>query len=106
VGVRHNVVGASFGWPEPLTSPPLRDRRNKILWMLSRPARTASTADLLISASLNGSDLHVQRRVEGQVTPGSSRPSVINLPAAGCWTFSLRWGDQNDVVSVRYVSSD
>ncbi len=80
----------------PLLVPPAKDHTNKILWV----DRKAGAADLLISASLNGSDLRVQRRVAGG--PG---PSIINVPKAGCWTFSLTWGDNHDVVAVRYRDS-
>src|SRR4249919_939252 len=34
VGRRHRIVGHSFGWPEPLRSPSLPARHNKILWEL------------------------------------------------------------------------
>jgi hypothetical protein len=84
-----------------LVSPPSRHYANKILW---RSKQTGS-ADLLISASLNGSALRVERRVEGDLTPGTSRPSTINLPRAGCWTFSLKWSDTSDLVAVRYSNT-
>ena len=100
IGVQHNIIGAVFA-PR-LVSPPSRQYTNKILWTSER---TGGSADLLISASLNGSTLHVERRVEGNMTPGSSRPSIIDIPKAGCWTFSLRWGETSDVVAVRYGGS-
>jgi hypothetical protein len=40
----------------------------------------------------------VQRRVQGG--PGAS---IINMPRAGCWTFSLRWPGNHDVVAIRYI---
>ncbi len=91
VGAEHKIEGAVFG--RPLVSPPARDHTNKILWVAKQPGRD----DLMVSASLNGTDLQVQRRVEGG--PG---PSIINVPKAGCWTFSLNWGSNHDVVAVRY----
>ena len=91
VGTRHSIVGAVFG--RPLMAPPAGDHANKILWV----AKRAGAADLVVSASLNGTDLRVQRRVEGG--PG---PSIINMPEAGCWTFSLTWDDNRDAVAVRY----
>jgi hypothetical protein len=105
MGRRHVIVGASFAWPQPFTAPPLPDRHNKILWELQRPGHAADTADLLITASLNDSEVVVYRRVEGQVTPGHTRPSIIDVPEPGCWTFRLTWGDERDMVSVRYRSS-
>jgi hypothetical protein len=105
VGRRQRIIGHSFGWPEPFRSPPLRDRHNKILWELQLPGHGAATTDLLITASLNDSEMVVHRRVEGHVTPGRSRPSIIDVPEPGCWTFSLTWGADRDTVSVRYRSS-
>jgi hypothetical protein len=99
VGARHRIVGDVFGWP--LVAPPASDHNNKILWR-SRHAGAAGRADLHISASLNGSGLRIQRRVDGDPTPGPFRPSIINVPQAGCWTFSLSWGHTRDVVAVRY----
>ena len=91
VGAEHKIEGAVFG--RPLVSPPARHRHNKILWVAKQPGRD----DLIVSAALNGTDIQVQRRVEGG--PG---PSIINVPKAGCWTFSLSWGSNHDVVAVRY----
>jgi hypothetical protein len=105
IGRRHVIVGASFAWPQPFMAPPLADRHNKILWQLQRSGHAADTADLLIAASLNGSELVVRRRVQGRGTPGRTRPSIIDVPKPGCWTFSLAWGDERDTVSVRYRSS-
>ena len=99
VGARHKIVGDVFGWP--LVAPPARDHSNKILWR-SRHAEAAGRADLHISASLNGSVLRIQRRVEGDLTPGPFRPSIIDVPESGCWTLSLRWGHTRDTVAVRY----
>ena len=82
VGRRHSIVGHSFVWPEPFRSPPLPDRHNKILWELQRPGHAADTADLLITASLNDSELVVHRRVEGHVTPGRTRPSISRCAGA------------------------
>jgi len=101
VGRRHRIVGHSFVWPEPFTSPPLLDRNSKILWELQRPGHAADSADLLITASLDRSERLVHRRVEGHVTPGRARPSIIDVPEPGCWTFSLAWGAERDPVSVR-----
>jgi hypothetical protein len=106
VGMRHTIIGHSFTWPEPLRFPPLPDRHNKILWELRGTGHSADSADLRITASLNGSQMVVQRRVDGHVTPGPFRPSIIDLPKPGCWTFSLAWGAVRDTVSVRYRRSD
>jgi len=96
VGARHSISGDVF--VAPLRSPPARDHNNKILWR----TRHSGGGDLFVSASLNGSAVTVHRRIQQTMTVGSAMPSIINVPEAGCWTFSLRWGRQRDVVAVRY----
>lgn len=91
-GVGGDIVGVLFGWP--LTSPPPRGRQNKILWV----ARVSEGGEpLRIAARLVSSDLVVVRQVQGG--PG---PSVVNLPAAGCWRFELTWSGHADQLYVPY----
>jgi hypothetical protein len=91
---------AAILWADPLRSPPPRDHNNKILWVSHAPMTPGS--DLRISAQLmSGSrptGAPVARRVMGG--PG---PSIINLPAAGCWRLTLRWSHTTDVLDLRYV---
>jgi hypothetical protein len=96
VGARHHISGDVFGWP--LRAPPDRDHANKILWR----TRHSGGGDLFVAASLNGSTVRVHRHVEQSMSVGTAMPSIINVPQAGCWTFSLRWGHQRDLVAVRY----
>jgi hypothetical protein len=91
-GISGDIVGVLFGWP--LTSPPPRDRQNKILWV----ARVSAGGEpLRITARLVNSDLAVVRQVQGG--PG---PSVIDLPAAGCWRFELTWSGHSDQLYIPY----
>jgi hypothetical protein len=92
---------AAILWADPLLSPPPKDHNNKILWV----SHTASTSgsDLRISAQrMVGAEplgAPVYRRVMGG--PG---PSIINLPAAGCWRLTLRWSRSTDALDLRYVA--
>jgi hypothetical protein len=91
-GVRGDLVGVLFGYP--LTSPPPHDRQNKILWV----SRVGSDGGpLTIRAHLMGSDLTAVRHLHGG--PG---PSVVDMPAPGCWEFDLAWSESTDQVYVRY----
>ncbi len=91
-GARGDIVGVLFG--QPLTSPPYpRGRQNKILWV----ARVSGVGPLRIAAHLMNSDVAVVRHVRGG--PG---PSIIDLPAAGCWRFDLTWSGYSDQVYVAY----
>jgi hypothetical protein len=90
---------------DPLRAPAVAGHGNKILWLARPVAGTRSTAggespDLKIHATLNGSALAVDREVVGG--PG---PSIIDVPAAGCWTFALSWSSHHDRLALAYSSS-
>ena len=99
LGKGGQIAGIVFG--HPLTSPPRKDRNNKILWVSH--ASTKPGSDLLIRAQrMTGSGAvgsPVTRRVIGG--PG---PSIIDLPSAGCWRLTLRWSGQRDTLDVRYAN--
>lgn len=92
---------AAILWADPLRSPPPKDHNNKILWVSHAPPVPGS--DLRISAQrMTGSTpvgASVNRRVMG--SPG---PSIVNLPAAGCWRLTLRWSARVDTLDLRYVA--
>jgi hypothetical protein len=92
LGVRGDIVGAVFG--DPLSYPPMHDRRNKILWISKLEVRGDP---LKIRAVLRGSNRVVNREVVGG--PG---PSIIDMPAVGCWTFTLSWSGHTDTVYIEY----
>ncbi|GAA1201940.1 hypothetical protein [Pseudonocardia alaniniphila] len=87
-----HVAAILFG---PLTSPPEPGRNNKILWVAREPA---STGPLLITARRSPGDPPVVREV-----PGGPGPSAVDLPAPGCWTLDLRWGERTDTVRLNYL---
>jgi hypothetical protein len=93
---------AAILWADPLRSPPAKDHNNKILWVAHAPPVPGS--DLRISAQrMTGSTpvgASVNRRVMG--SPG---PSIINLPAAGCWRLTLHWSGRVDTLDLRYLAS-
>jgi hypothetical protein len=87
-------------WAYPLLSPPPKTHNNKILWV-SEVAPGASplviTAQKMVGAVRTGAP--VERQVAGG--PG---PSIINLPAAGCWRLSLQWSGHIDEMDLNYLS--
>jgi hypothetical protein len=94
VGVNGTIVGVLFGYP--LRSPARPDRSNKILWV----SRVAAQGPLTIEARLSGST-----RVESRTVENGPGPSIIDMPAAGCWIFTLSWSGQEDQVAVPYRGS-
>jgi hypothetical protein len=92
-GSQGNIVGVLFG---DLHSPPAADQGNKILWV-ARVAGGSGNPDLKIHATLNGSQVAVDRVVTGG--PG---PSLVDVPQAGCWTFTLSWSGHQEEVALPY----
>lgn len=94
LGDRGDIVAILWADHEPLQSPPAATRNNKILWV-SR----VGGGDLTIDATLESSGRHVTRSV-----PGGPGPSIIDLPAPGCWSLDLTWGTAHDHMLLEYVA--
>ena len=97
-GDRGDIVAILFA--QPLSAPPAEDHGNKILWVSRLPLDVGQT--LTITARLVGGEgtsvSEVTREVEGG--PG---PSIIDLPAPGCWQMTLTWGTHTDTMSLAYM---
>jgi hypothetical protein len=85
---------------DPLFSPPSTHKTNKILWVSRLPVGTAST--LRIAAQRMVGSQRVGSPV-GRVVAGGPGPSIIDLPAPGCWRLSLRWSGHTDSVDLAYT---
>ncbi len=99
LGVRDDIAAILWARHDPLISPALPDRNNKILWV-SRVALN-SVANLQIKARrMVGSQPvgPVQRRE----VLGGPGPSSINMPSPGCWLFQLTWAGHRDSVALEY----
>jgi hypothetical protein len=94
LGDRGDILAAIFG--DPLTANRTDDAANKILWV----ARSEhDPGDLTITATRDGTTTAETRTVAGG--PG---PSIIDLPAAGCWRLSLVWPGHTDTLDLIYRS--
>ena len=97
VGRDGRIAAIVFG--DPLTVPPRRDRDNKILWV---PRSTPSGfSDLVIRAQRTRGTAALGRPVTRRVAGGPG-PSIIDLPAPGCWRLSLRWSGRSDTLDLVY----
>jgi hypothetical protein len=99
VGNSGEIAAIVFGFP--LLAPPSTVRSNKILWV-SRQVMLADRLD--ISAQQMDGVTAVGNPVMQSVAGGPG-PSIVDLPAAGCWRFTLRWADRTDTVDLAYVAS-
>ena len=91
VGERGAILGVLFG--QPLSAPPAPDRANKILWVTRDPH---PAGPLTITAVLDA----VNREI-----PDGPGPSLVDLPAPGCWRLTLAWAGHTDRVTVAYTRS-
>jgi hypothetical protein len=86
-------------WGYPLYAPSLVNRSNKILWVSKLPV--GNTATLRITAQR----MRGTRRIGAPVTRsivGGPGPSIIDMPAAGCWRLSLSWSGHHDSLDLSY----
>ncbi len=97
-GARGDIVAILFAYPL------VHDRgdgaNNKILWV-ARPeagrSEPAPRTPLVITATRDGTGAPVVREVDGG--PG---PSIVDLPAAGCWRLRLDWSGRTDTMDLVY----
>ncbi|GAA4685100.1 hypothetical protein [Phytohabitans rumicis] len=93
LGARGDIAAILFGYP--LAAPPRPDRSNKILWVSRLPLQPGSP--LKIKARMAGAGEPVLREVQ----PG---PSIVDLPAAGCWHLYLSWSEHTDEIDLGYMA--
>jgi hypothetical protein len=85
---------------QPLVAPPAKTHNNKILWVARVGTQTPS--NLRIGAQRMVGVHNVGGPVS-RVVSGGPGPSIINLPAAGCWRLALHWAGHSDTLDVRYA---
>jgi hypothetical protein len=97
LGAHGRIAAILFGYP--LASPPAQDHANKILWVSRRTPTRGSSLRIAAQRWENGRPAGppVARRVDGG--PG---PSIVDLPAAGCWRLTLRWSGRLDVLDLDF----
>jgi hypothetical protein len=97
IGRSGEIAAIIFG--DPLTAPPPTNHGNKILWVARHPT---AAARLDISAQRMDGEARVGDPVKQSVVGGPG-PSLVDLPAPGCWRFTLRWADQTDTLDLEYI---
>ena len=97
MGEAGDIVAILWAPRDALHAPSLPDRSNKILWVSRIPL--VAPNPLVIKATLAGSTLTATVSV-----PGGPGPSIIDLPAPGCWTLHLSWSGHTDELKLHYVA--
>jgi hypothetical protein len=96
---RGQVAGFVFGYPLMAGNP--QPYSDKILWVVAWPRDG-------MPLRLTGHRLHAARPVVSSTwpadsSPGEIYPSDIEVPAPGCWQFTLSWNGHTDTVDLWYV---
>ena len=97
MGEAGKIVAILWATRDALRSPARQNINNKILWVSRVPL--VAPNPLVIKATLAG-----RTRTANVSVPGGPGPSIINLPAPGCWTLHLSWSGHSDELKLRYVA--
>jgi hypothetical protein len=99
LGTSREIVALLFAFP--LESPPPASHNNKILWVSRLPVQGTV---LIIRAQRMVGTQQLGAAVQRQVAGGPG-PSIINLPAAGCWSLDLYWSGHTDHLDLSYATN-
>jgi hypothetical protein len=99
LGERGAIGGVVFGWP--LKSPPLPGRNNKILWVGRHTPKTVAALWIRLQ-QMNG-DQRVGAPVR-KIIRGGPGPSIVDVPAAGCWRLTFTWSGRHDSLDLSYTA--
>ena len=95
-----NAAGFIFGYPLRAGAP--SNRRNKILWIVRLPR---NGSELTIRGTpLDGVRPVITVSSPANSSPGEIYPSIVNVPAAGCWRMTLHWAGHTDALDLAYLS--
>ena len=99
LGRHQQVAGFLFGFPLMAGHPePFSD---KILWVVRSDRHGAPLR--LTGHPLNAATPVVRSSWSAGSSPGNIYPSDIEVPAPGCWRFTLAWHRHTDTVDLWYV---
>ncbi len=94
-----DAVGVLFGYPLRPGHP--NGRSNKILWIVRLPR---DGSPLVVRGTLAGGASTVTHSFEADSGPGEIYPSIVDVPRAGCWHFTLTWASHIDAIDLLYRS--
>lgn len=100
VGGSDSVMG--YLWARPLYAPQSPSRSNKILWYVRYPR---DGAPLHVTGKLRTDPSQTMSATfPAGSSPGEIYPSDITVPEPGCWSFTLRWNNHADHLSLPFAA--
>jgi hypothetical protein len=99
LGAHREAAGFLFG--HPLRAGKQVNPANKILWIVASPRGGKPLR--LTGHPLGAASPVVSSSWPANSSPGEIYPSIINVPAPGCWRFTLSWNGHSDTVDLRYI---
>jgi hypothetical protein len=100
IGAAGSVIAIIWGFP--LLSPPSRHYNNKILWVSRVTTDPGSNLRIAAQRMLGSRSLGAP---VARVATGGPGPSIVNLPASGCWRLTVRWSGRLDRLDLEYHAS-
>jgi hypothetical protein len=95
-----NAAAFVFGYP--LTAPSRPDMTNKILWVVRTP--NGGQPLIITARHMSASQPVVRVQLPANSGPGEIYPSIIDVPAPGCWHFTLQWPHASATVDLQYTA--
>ena len=91
----------AFLFGHPLRAGEPENPANKILWVVKQP-RDGADLDLT-GHPLGATTPTVSQHEAADSSPGAIYPSIVNVPSAGCWQFTLSWNGNTDTIELPYT---
>jgi hypothetical protein len=101
LGAHGDIVAVLWASHDPLVVPAPAGRTNKILWVSKLPATGGSNLEITARRLIGGTAVG---SVQQRTVTGGPGPSIIDMPTAGCWQFTLRWSGHTDTVDLSYAA--
>ena len=95
-----NVAGFLFG-PSLRAGHPTNPT-NKILWVVREP-RNGQPLHVTAASNLSRAAI-VTYDFPANSSPGEIYPSIVDVPAPGCWRLTLTWSGHQAQLSLRYTA--
>jgi hypothetical protein len=94
-------IAAAFLFASPLRAGHPTNPANKILWVVAEPRN--GTALNIVGHPVGSEVPVIQDSEPANSGPGEIYPSIVDVPAPGCWHFNLSWAGHTAAVELLYV---